>query len=289
MFDLLGRTVTLPILRFGSPGAFLALAPEAGARETATILLPGAEIPPDAAVGDLLCVFIYLDSEDRPVATLRSPKLQLDEVAFLEVIDLTKIGAFFDWGLPKQLLVPHAEQTRELRVGERHPIGLYLDDTTRLAGTMKVSEMVRATPDVALGAWVEGEAWRRDPDTGVFVIVERRYVGVLPASEPNRLTRGEAARFRVANILPDGRIELSLRDVAHRAAMNDGEHILEVLARPGTPPVGDRSSPDEIVGLFGISKKAFKRAVGGLLKRGDLHIDDDGHLLLARRAPGRGA
>jgi len=179
--------------------------------------------------------------------------------------------------------VPFAEQTRDVHVGERHPVGLYLDDRGRLAGTMRVSEFLRDEGDYDLDEWVEGEAWRNDPDIGLFVILERREVGLVPAYEPHGLSRGEAARFRVANILPDGKIELSLRGHAHEEIENDAARVLAVLERPGAPKVGDRSSPEEIRSLFQLSKKAFKRAVGHLLKERVVAIDRQGFLVPNRR------
>ncbi len=280
--DLLGRISTFSVQRFGQPGAFLARN-EAPATNAPTLLLPRSEIPDGTRQGDELEVFVYLDSEDRPIATTRSPRLTLGEVVFLKVSALTAFGAFVDWGLPKELLVPHAEQTRPLRVGERHPIGLYLDDSGRLAGTMRVSEMLQKIGVFELDEWVEGEAWRKEPDLGIFVIVERRFVGLLPAQEPATLSRGEAARFRIASVLPDGKIELSLRGHGHEEVEKDAEKILATLDRPRAPRVGDRSSPEEIRALFGLSKKAFKRAVGRLLKERAVAIDAEGFLVRSRR------
>ena len=213
--------------------------------------------------------------------------MNLGEVAFLAVTDVTSFGAFVDWGLAKELLVPRGEQTHDMRVGTRYPVGLYLDDTERLAGTMRVSEMLRDRREFQLDEWVEGEAWRNEADLGVFVIVERRYVGLLPAAEPNALARGEAARFRVTNILPDGKIELSLRAPAHEELANDAQKILAALALPGMPKVGDRSSPEEIRARFGLSKKAFKRAVGRLLKEGAVTMDREGSVLVRPLRPTR--
>ena len=281
--DLLGRLVTLPVRRFGPPGAFLAPDPSNLGPNAPTILLPHREVPADAKEGDELSVFIYLDSDDRPIATTSSPRLILGEVTFLTVSDVGRVGAFFDWGLMKELLVPHAEQTRDIYVGERHPIGLYLDDTGRLAGTMRVTELLRAQGAFELDEWVEGEAWRNEPDLGLFVILEKRFVGRVPASEPHTLARGEASRFRVTSVLPDGKIELSLRGHAHEEVQGDSQRILDVLARSGAPRVGDHSSPEEIRATFGLSKKAFKRAVGRLLKQGAVTVDDEGRLTLLQR------
>ena len=278
--DLLGRSARLAIRRVASPGAFLALSPEDAGERAPTVLLPGTELPPDVAPGDQLDVFIHLDSEGRPIATLRTPKLELGQVAFLRVSACTDFGAFVDWGLQKDLFVPFAQQTRELRVGDVQPIGLYVDGSGRLAGTMRVTELLESrSTGFQPGDWVDGEAWRNQPEIGLFVIVQRQFVGLLPKHEPHALRRGEAARFRVSNLLPDGKLELSLRALAHEEIANDAERVLERLSA-GTPPVGDGSSPDQIRKLFGLSKKAFKRALGTLLRRRLIRIDEQGFVVL---------
>lgn len=274
--ELIGRFATLPIRRFGPPGAFLGVGEE-------DVLLLGPEIPEDAEEGQELEVFLYLDSEGRPLATTRLPKLALFEVAFLKVTQLTQFGAFVDWGLPKELLVPFAEQTADMHVGSRYAIGLYRDDSGRLAGTMRVSEMLDTEEtDWKKGEWVDGEAWREDDRLGLFVIVERAWVGLLPKEEPHALTRGEAARFRIANVLPDGKIELSLRRLAHEERTDDAARILAALSGPTPPKISDRSSPEEIRDTFGLSKKAFKRAVGHLLQTRAASYDAAGFLKKAR-------
>lgn len=276
--ELIGRFATLTIRRFGTPGAYL------GVDERDAVLLIGAEIPEGAKVGDNVDVFVHLDSEGRPIATTRTAKLERGQVAFLEVTQTTPIGAFVDWGLQKELLVPFAEQTADMNMGDRYAIGLYVDDSGRLAGTMRVAEMLgHEKVEWKLDEWVEGEAWRNDPDIGLFVIVEKAFVGLVPASEPHSLKRGEPGRFRVSNVLPDGKIELSLRGHAHEELANDAQKILAVLSKPDAPPASDKSSPDEIRTLFGLSKKAFKRAVGRLLKERAITIEADGSILPVRR------
>jgi hypothetical protein len=285
--ELLGRIASLPVRRFGPPGAFLAVDAADSRPDAAVVLLPRGEVPAGAAEGDVLDVFVHLDSDDRPIATLRRPRITLGEVAFLTVTEVTRFGAFVDIGLRKDLLVPFAEQTCEMRAGERYAVGLFIDETGRLAGTMRVSEMLRDVPsDIALDEWIEGEAWRADPEIGVFVILERSFVGLVPASEPNTLSRGQAGRFRVANILPDGKIELSLRGHAHEEVESDARKILAHVSRPGAARVGDRSSPDEIRRLLGLSKKAFKRAAGHLLKQRSVTIDRDGFVTAVRGGKG---
>jgi len=219
--------------------------------------------------------------DDAP--TLTTVPLEAGDVAFLTVVDLTPIGAFVDWGLPKQLLVPFAEQTRDLTVGERVPIGVFVDNTTRYAGTMKIRELLATDGEFELDEWVWGEAWRNEPDVGLFVIVERRFLGLVPASEPHSLQRGAAAKFRVARVLNDGKIELSLRGPVHEQLESDAQHVLAVLQQPGTPPLSDRAQPEQIRAQFGLSKKAFKRAVGRLLKDGSVTLDARGVIKVARR------
>jgi predicted RNA-binding protein (virulence factor B family) len=276
--ELLGRRVVLRVRRLGAPGAFVS----DDAAPDETILLPRRDVRDELGIGDELEVFVHLDSEDRPVATTATPKVTRDRVAFLEVRDVAPFGAFVDWGLAKDLLVPNAELLRDVRPGDRHPIGVYLDDTGRLAGTMRVSEMLHAIGEFERDEWVEGEAWRKEPGLGVFVIVEHRFVGLLPEHEPSRLSRGERARFRVSVVHPDGKIELSLRAPAHEQRDADADAILAVLSRPDAPRVSDASSPDQLRRVFGLSKKAFKRALGGLLKRGAVSLGEGGAVSVSR-------
>jgi predicted RNA-binding protein (virulence factor B family) len=278
--DLVGRTTALRVRRLGPPGA--SLARDDDAPDAPTILLPKREVPADTKVGDEITVFVTLDSEDRPIATTRMPSVHLGEVAFLRITAITDVGVFVDWGLPKELLVPFREQTRDLKVGERHPVGLFIDKTGRLAGTMRVTEMLREKPVVRPGEWVAGEAWRVDPAVGLFVIVERRFVGLVPKSEPHALARGASAMFRVTRVRPDGKFELSLRAKAHEEIEDDAEHVLAILREPDAPPISEAATPDEIRARFGLSKKAFKRALGRLLKENTITIDTAARIKLRR-------
>jgi len=281
--ELLGRFATMRAAGFTPQGGVL-LTREGAAEGAPTLLLPARERPAELAEGDALDVFVYLDSEDRPVATLGDPKVALGEVAFLEVTELTHFGAFCDNGLPKDLLVPRAEQTRDLEVGDRHPIGMFVDDTGRLAGTMRVTEMLEIGGDFSVGEWVESEVWRYDPEVGVFAIVERRCVGLVPLHEPQNLRRGEHVKMRVTRVFDDGKIELSPRAPAFEARAGDAERILTALRGRTPPRLGDHSDPEDVREAFGLSKKAFKRAVGGLLKSGDVVLDENGFVVLAPAA-----
>jgi predicted RNA-binding protein (virulence factor B family) len=274
--ELLGQTVGMTVRDVLPRGAYLVPTSWTADPNAQTILLPRRECPEHVAPGQNLAVFVYLDSEDRPIATTRAPSLELGQVAFLPVTDLAPFGAFVNWGLPKELLVPFAEQTAELHVGKRYAIGLIRDDTGRLSGTMRISEMLRNKPKFSRNDWVSGEAWRNTPNLGVFVIVERSCVGLLPNSEPHRLERGQEARFRVANVLPDGKLELSLRRLAVEELEDDASRLLEFLRLPNRPSLGDHSSPEQIRDTLGLSKKAFKRALGRLLKSGAVGLDAHG-------------
>lgn len=279
--DALGRTVTLRLARFATPGAYLAI--REGDDED-VVLLPGAEVPKGLLVGAMVPVFIYRDSEDRFVATTATPMLELGEVRFLEVKEVGRVGAFFDWGLMKDLLVPFAEQTRDLQVGTRQPIGLYVDSSGRLAGTMRVTEMLEGAPNgLNEGQWLEGESWRNDPEIGLFAIVLRKHVGLVPCVEPHGLKRGEATRFRVTQILDDGKFELSLRAPAHEQLEGDADIIIRAMRRDPEARYSDDMSPDEVRDAFRLSKKAFKRAMGRLFKGGDVVRNDDGSFALSKK------
>jgi predicted RNA-binding protein (virulence factor B family) len=209
---------------------------------------------------------------------------ELGDVAFMKVTDLTSFGAFVDWGQPKELLVPFAEQICELRLGERYAIGVIRDPQGRFAGTQRVSEMLATLPQYTVGDWVPGEAWRKDSKLGIFVILNRRYVGLLPSEEPNDLQRGTAARFRVSQVLPDGKVRLSLRGSAFDELEDDAQRVLARLRR-GDARVSDQTDPEIIRQLFGLSKKAFKRAVGRLLKQGLVRFGAEGNVCVQDQTP----
>lgn len=278
VLDLLGLHVDLPVVRFGPPGAFLSVNPDIPYQDRdPVVLLVGNEIPENTKVGDVLRVFIHLDSQGRPLATLKQSKLELHDVAFVEVTAVNEVGAFVDWGLAKELLIPFREQTREVLPGERHPVALYIDASGRLAGTMRVREMLGVEQHhYELDEWVEGEAWRNEPGVGLFVILGKRQLGLVPSYEPHRLGRGEKARFRITHIHPDGRVELSLRALAHQAIDGDADLVHAKLMADKTLQFSDKSSPERIEAAFGLSKKAFKRAVGKLLREGRARMEHDG-------------
>jgi predicted RNA-binding protein (virulence factor B family) len=282
MESLLGRMGRFAVRRIEGDVAWLAARSGARDARSALVPMPASELPEGAKTGSALDAFVYLDSEDRPIATTRTPKIALGEIDFLTVVSTAPFGAFVNWGLKKDLLVPHREQVRSMRVGERHAIGLYIDDTGRLAGTARISEMLKPPPERPADEWINGVAWRDEAGLGLFVILEKHYLALLPSTEPHRLYPGDEARFRITHVHPDGKVEVSLRGLKHEELEADAAHLLEVLRAPRAPRLGDATSPERIRAVLGISKKAFKRAAGRLLKMQAAEIDDAG-FLRARR------
>ena len=219
-----------------------------------------------------------------PEPSTGSPYVEVGQVAFLTVTDVTRVGAFVDWGLPKELLVPFAEQTRELAVGDREPFGVLVDNTGRFIGTMRIRELLQPARDFEADEWVEGEAWRKEPGVGVFVIVERSYLALLPEHEPHSLRRGQAASFRVTHVQPDGKVELSLRGLAHEELEHDAERVYAKLLAMKDTAVSEKAHPDQVRALFGLSRKAWKRAIGRLLRTGRVTLDEERYLTPVRDA-----
>ncbi len=200
------------------------------------------------------------------------------------MVGVAPFGAFVSWGPKKDLLVPLREQTRPVSVGERHAIGLYVDEENRPTGTMRVAEMLAATRrEFAQDEWAAGVAWREEAGLGLFVILEKTSLALLPASEPHSLRPGDAASFRVTHVRPDGKVAVSLRAFKEDEIDTDAERLLALLSSPAPPKLGDASTPEHIRAVAGISKKAFKRAAGRLLRTRRAEIDAAGFLRAVTR------
>lgn len=275
--DLLGRVAPLLLTRVGRDESLLAPSADPGAPR---LLIATAELPAGAAVGDTVDAYVFQDAHGDPVASVTPPRLSRGEVTFLQVTGVTPYGLFVDWGYPKDLFVHQQEQTRPVRVGERHPVGLIVDDRGRLTGTMKVRELVRDPINLPLDAWMPGEAWRQEDGIGLFVILQRRWVGLLPKQEPHRLRYGESTAFRIADVKPDGRVVLSLRAKVAEQIDDDAERVLAYLQRPRATPVTEAWPPEKVAQVFGLSKKAFKRAIGRLFRDGVVEIAENGDVTL---------
>ena len=268
----LGEQQELEIVRVKDFGVFLA--ESADAEES--VLLPAKQVPEDAGVGDLLNVFIYRDSRDRLIATTNTPKIRRGETAILTVSDVTRIGAFLDMGLEKELLLPFKEQNHPVRIGEECLVALYVDKSGRLAATMKVYPYLSADSPYKKEDRVEGRVYEVNENMGVFVAVDDRYFGLIPKSEIyETFTPGDTVRARVMRVREDGKLDLSPREKAWMQMDKDAEMVLSVIDEyAGVLPFNDRVSPEIIRREFNLSKNAFKRAVGRLLKDGRIEITE---------------
>ncbi|WP_071705521.1 S1 RNA-binding domain-containing protein [Murdochiella vaginalis] len=264
----LGTTQTLKIQSITPPGAIL----------QGNILLPKRFVPEGAKVGENIEVFLLRDSEDRPIATTRRPKVQVGELALLTVKDVSRQGAFLDWGLDKDLFLPFQEQMHHVKPGEAVLIYCYLDKSERLCSTMRVKNRFAFPEELHENDWVEGVVYANNPDIGAFVLVEQKYNGLIPADGTRGALRiGQSVRARVERIKADGKIDLSLQSRTHEQMDTDAITILRMVqANNGFLRVNDHSDPETIRMLFGMSKAQFKRCIGRLLKQKRIVFCKDG-------------
>ena len=266
----LGKRQLLTVVREKEFGVYLA----EDIKDETAVLLPGKQVPVGTRVGDRLEVFIYRDSEDRLIATTREPKLQVGETAVLTVKETGKIGAFLDMGLEKDVLLPFKEQTERVRPGRQCLAALYVDKSGRLAATMKVHPYLSGDSPYEKDDRVSGMVYEVSPQIGAFVAVDGRYYGLIPAKEFfGNVRPGDTVQARVTKVRDDGKLDLSLNEKAHIQMNTDAETVMEALeARGGVLPFTDKADPEIIRQEFAMSKNAFKRAVGHLLKEGRVRI-----------------
>lgn len=249
------------------------------------ILLPKRYVPQDFNIGDSLDVFICFDSEDRMVATTQAPKVKVNEFGLLKVVSTTNHGAFLDWGLPKDLFLPFAEQTKPPRVGENVVVFVYTDKSDRLSASMRLERYI-SKEDIN---YTEGQAVKIRPysktDLGYKSIVEGRHLGMLFDNEVFQdLIYGEEISAFIKKVRPDGKLDLGLQiKTGHKAADDIGPRILELLEKGnGFLEVNDKTSAEKIYDLFGVSKKKYKIALGGLYKKRLITIEEDGIRLVKK-------
>lgn len=252
--------------------------PNEESTERTTVLLPRAQCPPGLRYGHKLNVFVYTDSEDRPVATLRKPKAIVGEFAAMRVVSAGRNGAFLDWGLDKDLFCPIREQLHPLREGETVVVRVYLDEVSnRIAATTKLGRYLKASGEgLTVGQPVEFMVSGRSPDA-LTVIVDGQYRGSLyPDEQIERLEIGDRRLGYVKQVRPaDGKIAVSLRPQGYQAVVGEKDRILDALSHAGgSLPVSDKSSPEEIQRRFGLSKGAFKKLIGTLYREGVIDIGD---------------
>lgn len=276
----IGRINTLTALRQTSVGFFLGDLTDRKSQDfNNDILLPNKYVPDDLAVDDDIDVFVYTDSEDRPIATTLTPAIQRNEFAALRVVSVTSAGAFLDWGLEKDLLVPHREQAWPMEVGNWYVVFMYLDETTnRLVASSKVNRFL--DPDVSdlfVGEEVQLLAYELT-DLGVNVIMNNRYRGLVYANEIFRTVRpGDPLIGYIKHIRDDGRVDVSLQRAGYENVEPNARRILATLrAENGFLPLTDNTSPEVIYAALEMSKKTFKKAIGTLYRERKIVIEEKG-------------
>nr|WP_313403784.1 S1-like domain-containing RNA-binding protein [Pseudomonas sp.] len=271
---VIGRMNSLQVVKHTDFGLYL----DGGA--DGEILLPKRYIPKDtpSEVEDWLNVFIYLDSEDKLIATTLKPKIQLGEFASLKVVDINRVGLFFDWGLPKDLLLPHSEEKRPLQIGDYCVVYLYLDKRTRrLTATARLDRHLDKVPaNYQVGQEVDLLVVERT-DLGFKAIIDGKHWGLIHKNELFKFIRsGMREKGYIKELRADGKISLSLQPIGHEAASGLAEQIIERLREQGgVLALGDKSPPELIAEQFRVSKGNFKKAIGGLYKQGLIRIHDD--------------
>ena len=267
MFQL-GRKQELVVVKTVDFGVYLGEDQNAGMDER--VLLPKKQVPENCNIGDKIEVFLYKDSRDRLIATVNIPKLMVGEVGFLKVSQVTKIGAFLDWGLEKDILLPYKEQTRKVREGEEVLAALYIDKSSRLAATMNVYEYLHKDSEYKKDDIVTGMIYQTSDNFGVFVAVDNIYSALIPRKEVvGELRIGDTVQARVTGVKPDGKLDLSVREKAYLQIEKDAVKILQIIdSFDGVLPFTDRANPEVIKRETQMSKNEFKRAIGNLLMNG---------------------
>ncbi|MFW5651228.1 MAG: S1 RNA-binding domain-containing protein [Acetivibrio ethanolgignens] len=270
----LGKIQTLIVVKKSSNGVYLNT-PDG--EEAEKVLLPNNQVPEVCRPGDELSVFIYKDSEDRPIATRTVPYLTLGETAVLEVVQVSKIGAFLNWGLAKDLFLPFREQTKRVKPQDKVLVALYIDKSDRLCATMNVYHYLKSCSPYKKDDQVSGIVYETSGSFGIFVAVDNKYSALIPKKEAAQpLFVGDIIEARVASVREDGKLNLSLRKKAYLQMDDDSELIFSSLQKKGFLPLHDKSDPEDIRATFGLSKNAFKRAVGHLLKEGKITLVENG-------------
>ena len=269
----IGQKNTLTILRETDPGLYL------GDDEDNVVLLPNKYIPEDFKIGDELSVFVYLDHEERPVATTLEPHINLNEFAYLRCEDVTKYGAFLYWGLEKQLFVPFKEQARPMKVGSWYIVYLYLDDkTNRLVASSKTNKFLN-NENLDIKAFDEVSILVTHlTDKGANVIINGKYKGLIYLEDIfEDIRTGDKLTAYIKKIRPDNKIDVVLQAPGYKSIEPNAQFILDELKiAGGFLPLHDKSNPDAIKNELGLSKKSFKKAIGTLYKNKQILIKEDG-------------
>lgn len=242
------------------------------------ILLPNKVVPKDTQLNDFIKAFIYYDSEDKIIATTKEPKAILGTFASLKVIDINRVGAFLDWGLDKDLLVPVPEQQRPMEKGKSYIVYLKLDNKERIIATSKLDHCLERKPEnLQVGDEVDLLIADRT-DLGIKVIINNRNWGLIHSSDNfQNLHYGEKTQGYIKTLREDGKCDVTLRKMGRDSITELAQSIInELIKRQGFLALHDKSSPQEIQAIFHQSKKSFKNAIGQLYKQGKITIEENG-------------
>lgn len=269
----LGEYQSLKVVKKVDFGVYLSDEEKSG-----EVLLPIKQVPKEIEIGDDLPIFLYKDSEDRLISTVRHPKLTLGEVARLKVVGTSRIGAFLDWGLEKDLLLPFREMTYKVKADEEIIVALYIDKSQRLCATMKVYPYLSTQSPYQKDDIVSGHVYQISQDFGVFVAVDDLYSARIPAREvTSKYQLGDLVMGQVAEVREDGKLELRVKKKAYLAMEEDAAFILNELKKAGGQfPFGEKESPEFIKERFQMTKSAFKRGIGRLLKEDKIYFNHQG-------------
>lgn len=279
----IGKYNTLTILRDTKVGLFLGNE-EQDPEGKHDILLPNKYVPNDFRIGEELTVFVYLDHEERPVATTLEPYILLNEFALLRVNYVNQVGAFMDWGMEKDILVPFKEQARPMEKGKRYLVYLYMDErTNRLVASSKTNQFLsNENLTVQRGEEVDLIV-SHITEMGINVIINEQHKGLLYKDEvyDDSIRTGDRMRGYIKNIRPDHKIDVSLERIGYERIEPNAEKILnELRASRGFLRLNDNSHPEDIKTVLQMSKKTFKKAIGALYKDKLIEIKEDGiHLI----------
>lgn len=255
-------------------GIYLAGEPEAEER----VLLPAKQVPESIQKGDKLKVFLYRDSKDRLIATVNEPKLTLGGLAALTVKEIGKIGAFLDWGLEKDLFLPYKQMTEHVEAGDEVLVTLYIDKSSRLCASMKgIYHLLRKDSPYQKGDTVSGRVYEFSDNFGTFIAVDDQFSGRIPNHEDHSFLKiGDVIEAQVTAVKADGKLDLTLREKAYIQMDKDAEKILTLLdSYAGVLPFSEKASPEVIKRETGLSKNAFKRAIGRLYKERKIELSND--------------
>lgn len=244
---------------------------------TDRVLLPKKQVPENYKIGDEVSAFIYKDSKDRLIATTNTPKLTLGQYGLLTVSQVNKVGAFMDWGLEKDLFLPFKEMTRQPQEGDEILVRVYIDKSERLCASMKgIYDMLSKKPPYQVGDEVEARIYEFGHDFGTFVALEDKYSAMIPRHEDVKNYRiGDVIMVRITGIKEDGKCDVTIRDKAYVQMEDDAEALLDLIdSYAGVLPFTEKASPEVIKRETGLSKAAFKRAVGRLYKERKITLTD---------------